>query len=75
MVIFDSTNNFNDQIKGMLHINLIDVDYLVKKYGLEKLREMISADYVDAFESELEQFKDADLYSNQYYCALSLGKI
>ncbi len=73
MVIYDTNNNFNNSIKGMLHISMMDVDYLVHKYQLPGLKEMIPSDYVDAFESELEERKNEGQLSEQYYAILSLG--
>lgn len=72
MVIFDSTNNFNNQIKGMLHISIMDIDYLMSKYS-QTLKTRIPADYVCAFENELERRKNEDKLSEQYYSVLKLG--
>lgn len=73
MVIFDTTNNFNNQIKGMLHISVMDVDYLMQKYQTPLLKSMIPLDYVETFEDELEQRKNENRLSEQYYSILSLG--
>ena len=32
VVIFDTTNNFDNQIKVVLYMSMMDVDYLVQKY-------------------------------------------
>ena len=66
MVIFDTTNNFNNQIKGMLYISIMDVDYLMQKYQASVLKSMIPSDYVEAFEDELEQRKNEYSLSVQY---------
>ncbi len=73
MVIFDTTNNFNNQIKGMLYISIMDVDYLMQKYQASVLKSMIPSDYVEAFEDELEQRKNEYSLSVQYYSVLRLG--
>lgn len=73
MVIFDTTNNFNNQIKGMLHISIMDVDYLMQKYQTSVLKSIISSDYLEVFENELEQRKNESRLSEQYYSILSLG--
>ena len=66
MVIFDTTNNFNNQIKGMLYISIMDVDYLMQKYQTPFLKSIIPSDYVEAFEDELEQ-RIRDLTSSDVY--------
>ena len=73
MVIFDTTNNYNNQIKGMLHMSIMDVDYLMQKYQAPFLKSMTSVDYVKIFEDELKQRKNEDKLSEQYYSILSLG--
>lgn len=73
MVIFDSTNNYDNQIKGMLYLNMMDVDYLMSKYSSETLKAMIPLDYVETFESELKQRLKEDKLSIQYYSILTLG--
>ena len=73
MVIFDTTNNFNGRIKGMLYMSIMDVDYLVQKYQIPFLKSRIPLDYVEAFEDELEQRKNEYSLSVQYYSALLLG--
>ena len=73
MVIFDTTNNFDGRIKGMLYMSIMDVDYLVQKYQIPFLKSRIPLDYVEAFEDELEQRKNEYSLSVQYYSALRLG--
>ena len=73
MVIFDTTNNFNGEIKGMLYMSIMDVDYLVQKYQIPFLKSRIPLDYVEAFEDELEQRKNEYSLSVQYYSVLPLG--
>ena len=73
MVIFDTTNNFNNQIKGMLYMSMMDVDYLVQKYQISFLKSRIPLDYVETFEDELEQRKNEYRLSVQYYSILTLG--
>ena len=73
MVIFDTTNNFNGQIKGMLYMSMMDVDYLAQKYQISFLKSRIPLDYVEAFEDELEQRKNEYRLSVQYYSILTLG--
>ena len=73
MVIFDTTNNFNGQIKGMLYMSIMDVDYLVQKYQIPFLKSIIPLDYVEVFEDELEQRKNEYSLSVQYYSVLRLG--
>lgn len=73
MVIYDVENNYDNKIKGMLYLSLIDVDYLVAKYGVVKLQELISKDYADLFEEEVDLLLMEDKPSCQYYPAVSLG--
>lgn len=73
MVIFDNINNFNNQIKGMLYISIMDVDYLIQKYQPSVLKSIIPTDYVEAFEEELEQIKNEHKLSKNYYSILSLA--
>ena len=73
MVIYDTENNYDNRIKGMLYLSLMDVDYLVSKYSMNKLQELISKDYADLFEEEIALLKMEDKLSYQYYSAISLG--
>lgn len=73
MVIFDDKNNYNNEIKGMLYMNMMDVDYLMSEYSSQSLRERLPLDYVELFEYELEQRRKEDKLSEQYYSILSLG--
>lgn len=73
MVIYDTKNNYDGMIKGRLYISMLDVDYLVKKYGTSTLREMIPEDYVDAFEKELKARERERILSPQYYAILPIG--
>ena len=73
VVIFDTTNSFNNQIKGMLYMSMMDVDYLVQKYQISFLKSRIPLDYVETFEDELEQRKNEYRLSVQYYSILALG--
>jgi len=72
MVIFDNTTNFNNRIKGMLYISIMDIDYLMTKYE-SLLKSTIPSDYFEAFLKELEQRKNEDKLSEQYYSILRLG--
>ena len=38
MVIFDNSNTYNGQVKGLLYLNFMDVDYLLTKYGEDELK-------------------------------------
>lgn len=73
MVIYDTKNNYGGRIKGMLYMSMMDVDYLVKKYGSMELREMIPEDYVEGFERELNDRVREDVLSRQYYSILPIG--
>lgn len=73
MVIYDTNNNYNGRINGRLYMSMIDVDYLVKKYGISELRSMIPKDYVEAFERELESREGKLIFSPQYYSILPIG--
>ena len=73
MVIYDTKDNFDGSIKGRLYMSMIDVDYLVKKYGSSELRGMIPEDYVEGFERELERREGELLFSPQYYAILPIG--
>lgn len=73
MVIFDNTNNFNNTIKGILYINMMDVDYLMNKYQSALLNSMVLSDYIEVFNQELDQIKNQNKLSEQYYSILSLG--
>lgn len=73
MIIFDTNNNFDGKIKGMLYLSLMDADYLVKKYGVEELKGMIPEDYALHLASEVERHKNERTYSPQYYAVIKLG--
>lgn len=73
MVIFDTKNNYNGQIKGMLYLSIMDVDYVVSKYGIDTLKRTIPLDYAECFEDELRERTDEGKFSIQYYPVLSLG--
>lgn len=73
MIIFDTRNNYDGKIKGMLYISLMDADYLVSTYGLDKLKDMIPLDYAEHFASELEKYKKERTLSSQYYAVMGLG--
>lgn len=73
MVIYDTKDNYDGTIKGRLYMSMIDVDYLVKKYGSSELRGMIPEDYVEAFENELKKRERERIFSPQYYAMLPIG--
>ncbi|MDE5630605.1 MAG: hypothetical protein K2G03_00890 [Bacilli bacterium] len=73
MVIYDTKDNYGGNIKGMLYMSMMDVDYLVKKYGSGELREMIPEDYVEGFERELKDRECEGVFSLQYYSILPIG--
>jgi len=73
MVIYDTKNNNNGQVKGRLHLSAMDIDYLVSKYGVEGLIDLIPTDYVECFKFELDKRKKESKLSVQYYASLSLG--
>ena len=73
MVIFDTTNNFNGRIKGMLYMSIMDVDYLVKKYQIPFLKSRIPLDYVEAYKEKKKKKKNEYSLSVQYYSVLPLG--
>ena len=54
-------------------MSMMDVDYLVQKYQTSFLKSRIPLDYVETFEDELEQRKNEDRLSVQYYSILALG--
>jgi len=73
MVIYDMKDNHKGKIKGMLYLNIIDVDYIVSKYGIDALKSMLPMDYVECFDSELKQICNEHKLSEQYYSIVSLG--
>ena len=73
MIIYDTKDNYNNQIKGMLYLSIIDVDYLVSKYTIDGLKRIISEDYVEVFKEELLLVSYYRKLSNQYYPVLTLG--
>ena len=72
MIIYDTKQNYNNQIKGMLYLSMIDVDYLVSKYSSEDLRKFISQDYLEVFLDELYLISHLKKLSPQYYSVLTL---
>lgn len=73
MVIYDTNDNYDGSIKGRLYISMMDVDYLVKKYGSSELRDLMPEDYVEGFERELQMRENERTFSPQYYAALPIG--
>ena len=73
MVIYDTKNNYEGRIRGMLYLSLMDVDYLLKKYGEEELKKRLPNDYVDHFINELALRNGYDIISVQYYPVLNVG--
>ena len=67
MVIYDTKNNNGGLAKGQLHLNVIDIDYIVSKYGIDELSKLIPQDYVDSFQEELNKIKNEHNLSHQYY--------
>ena len=67
MVIFDNSNTYNGQIKGLLYLNFIDVDYLLTKYGEDELKKRLPHDYVDHFLAEQTRRNGLDKLDVQYY--------
>lgn len=72
MVIYDTKNNFNGKIKGMLYLSAYDVDYLLTKYGAE-LKKKLPEDYTNIFDKEISKREKEDRLSVQWYAMLSLG--
>ena len=73
MVIFDTENNNKGKAKGRLHLNVMDIDYIVSKYGIDELSKFIHMDYIDCFKRELNKRKGEDAFSVQYFASLNLG--
>ena len=67
MVIFDNSNTYNGQIKGLLYLNFMDVDYLLTKYGEDELKKRLPHDYVDHFLAEQTRRNGLDKLDIQYY--------
>lgn len=67
MVIFDNSNTYNGQIKGLLYLNFMDVDYLLTKYGEDELKKRLPHDYVDHFLAEQSRRNGLDKLDVQYY--------
>lgn len=67
MVIFDNSNTYNGQVKGLLYLNFIDVDYLLTKYGEDELKKRLPHDYVDHFLAEQTRRIGLDKLDVQYY--------
>ncbi len=67
MVIFDNSNTYNGQIKGLLYLNFMDVDYLLTKYGEDELKKRLPHDYVDHFLAEQTRRDGLDKLDVQYY--------
>ena len=73
MVVFDNTNNFNNRIKGILYISMMDIDFLMQKYSNEELKNVIPLDYLESFEKNLKKLENEPNLSIQYYSVLPLG--
>ena len=67
MVIFDNSNTYNGQVKGLLYLNFMDVDYLLTKYGEDELKKKLPHDYVDHFLAEQSRRNGLDKLDVQYY--------
>jgi hypothetical protein len=67
MVIFDNSNTYNGQVKGLLYLNFMDVDYLLTKYGEDELKKRLPHDYVDHFLIEQSRRDGLDKLDVQYY--------
>lgn len=67
MVIFDNSNTYNGQVKGLLYFNFMDVDYLLTKYGEDELKKRLPHDYVDHFLAEQSRRNGLDKLDVQYY--------
>ena len=72
-MVFYDTENTNKSFKGMLYISLMDVDYLVDKYGIDNLKMDVPNDYVEYMEEELERIKNNEPFDIAYYGALQMG--
>ncbi len=70
MVIFDNSNTYNGQIKGLLYLSFIDVDYLLTKYGEDELKKRLPHDYVDHFLSEQSRRNGLDKLDPILYVAI-----
>jgi len=68
MVILDTLGKINKENKNILYLNTMDIDYIVSKYGLDLLKEMLPAEYIEGIEISLNfvQNKEKDSYD---YCA------
>lgn len=73
MVIYDKNNNNGGLSKGTLYLSIMDIDYIVLKYGISYLFEQLPEDYVECFINELKSREKEDKLSIQYYPTLQLG--
>jgi hypothetical protein len=73
MVIFDTENYKNMPAKGMLYLNLMDVDYILKKYGIDNLKKDIPEDYIDYMVEQLDIIDASDVLDMSYYGVLNMG--
>lgn len=79
MIIFDTTKNYNNGIKGILHMNVSDIEYLLTKYENKTLEAEIVSDYLSYMretlkESQAENYYGKNFYDNPaYYRRITLG--
>lgn len=79
MVIYDTekkyinkTSGVPSEIRGILYLNIYDIDYLVSKYSIEELKELIPNDYVKEFEDGLFIISTQDKLSQEYFSIIPL---
>lgn len=73
MVIYDTKNNYENRILGMLYLSVADADYLLNKYTKKGIYEMISTDYAQTFYEEADLASMEGPLSVQYGAIISLG--
>lgn len=73
MVIYDNVSCKGTEFRGILYMNAFDADYLIKKYGVNGLKEAIPYDYIDLLDENVKMPQSVDQFSEYYYPLLNLG--
>lgn len=67
MIIFDTTKNYSNNVKGILHMNIIDIEYLLTKYNKETLEKEIAPDYLLYMKDSLKESQEQNYFGKNPY--------
>lgn len=72
MVLYDNRNIDGENISGILYLSLMDIDYLISKYGIENLALVLPEYFLSYFADVLAMHEKEILISSKYFYALKL---